>query len=126
MQCLFKDRNFRGQKFSRVEIFADIYFREFEKFAKFNARKMQPRAIRENKFSLKLIFLLILKVLNSKLFLNREIKWPWKTQAGHSRNLMSAKISVLNGTHFLFYRQLHFSSEPGVANEFWEKKAESC
>ena len=29
-------------------------------------------------------------------------------------------------THFFLYRQLHFSSEPGVANEFWEKKAESC
>ena len=29
------------------------------------------------------------------------------------------------GTHF-FYRQLDFSSELGVAKEFWENKAESC
>ena len=28
--------------------------------------------------------------------------------------------------HIFFYRQLDFSSEPGVANEFWENEAESC
>ena len=25
-----------------------------------------------------------------------------------------------------FYRQLHFSSQPGVANRFWKNEAESC
>ena len=29
-------------------------------------------------------------------------------------------------THFLFYRQLHFSSQPGVANGIWENEAENC
>ena len=28
--------------------------------------------------------------------------------------------------HIFFYRQLDFSSEPGVANEFWENEAENC
>ena len=27
---------------------------------------------------------------------------------------------------FFFYKQLHFPSEPGVANEIWENEAESC
>jgi len=27
---------------------------------------------------------------------------------------------------YLFYRQLHFSSQPGVANGFWENEAENC
>ena len=30
------------------------------------------------------------------------------------------------GTHFLFYKQLVFSSQPGVANEFCENEDESC
>ena len=29
-------------------------------------------------------------------------------------------------THFLFYRQLHFSFQPGVANGISEKQPQSC
>ena len=33
-------RNFRGKKFSRTEIFADINFRGWDKFAKINVREI--------------------------------------------------------------------------------------
>ena len=44
---------------------------------------------------------------------------------GHWVKSDTAKVHE-NVTHFFFYRQLDFSSEPGVANEFWENEAESC
>ena len=49
-----------------------------------------------------------------------------------SKSIASANFSLRkkfdgkDGYTFFFYRQLDFSSEPGVANEFWENEAESC
>ena len=34
-------------------------------------------------------------------------------------------IMVDTGTLFL-YKEIHFSSQPGVADEFWENEAEGC
>ena len=34
-------------------------------------------------------------------------------------------LSFFLSSH-IFYRQLHFSSQPGVANGFWENEAENC
>ena len=31
-----------------------------------------------------------------------------------------------DNTHFFFYKQLHFPSQPGVAKEIWGNEAESC
>ena len=41
-------------------------------------------------------------------------------------SLEKRRVLTQRSTHFFFIRQFNFSSQPGVANGFWENEAENC
>ena len=41
-------------------------------------------------------------------------------------NFFFPRVRAVFSLHIIFYRQLHFPSQPGVAKESWENEAESC
>ena len=53
---------------------------------------------------------------------------PWIQNLDQQKKAIEGIYDILSfflSSH-IFYRQLHFSSQPGVANGFWEDEAESC
>ena len=67
------------------------------------------------------------------------MEWPIKKSVYWVKILAgNLQTTITNNSHiavcpemeniytFFFYRQLHFSFQPGVANGFWENEAESC
>ena len=56
---------------------------------------------------------------NTTHFLSQEAAFP-------NGCLQICRLHVYDVMYTFFYRQLHFLSQPGVANGFWENEAESC